>query len=771
MNGLVNGQTGRINGTGYVNGLPLRRNPFGLVGHRDLRRSAALLAASLAAVVLLGAFLGTPVPEPSPFEIDGDFSEWRSVDQYADPVDTNPANADLVAYAVHPMLDRLFVYGRMRGPLFPGPTPSSVYLLVDQGIPAAPGYAAPHLDASFLVELYGWEDGLAGTALRAWTGGNPDNATAFQTRGTVPASAVGAEFELELTNAHVDLDPGLDLKFLVAAGAGDALDVGAIVGRSVGALLVEERPLAASVVGPTPVLELRFRALGRDVTVVNLTLSQTGGGTAITPSLPFTIPANTDRVETIRVDPGSLPLGSLLTVRTASLVATTAGGFVRPTMTGDGGRAYVGSPPTAMAVDGLFADWTGATADGDDAVPQSVDILDSATEIDGDAFFYLRTEGRILSGAFLPERRQRESAVQSPAVNGSVVPARRVAGEDVLQIYIDTDDADTTGQPIGGIVADRMIEVRGRLGRITFAESSAWNPASWGWLPQATALDVAFVGNQLEASAALSFLGTMNNPRVAFAASDWSRQGDLSGVLGLRGTRGHDPEAGPTHGFLWDEIRAPPLINTPVVDGLCPTFPGEYAGGALGGTLDLYFAVGTRIVNRFLYICIIVTSDTTPDFFDAAEIMFDTKHDGGPRPQPDDRLFYVFTNDTNIGWLMGNGTGWVDCTGVCDPFDIAAGNFNNGTQNYEFRIRWSDVWGSINPARDAIAGFAIMIWDDSFGLYWWGSLFVDDSAPDTWGHIILPEFPLPVAAAIATIAFPVARRRGRRFLRGRAANP
>src|SRR3990172_5919666 len=80
---------------------------------------------------------------------------------------------------------------------------------------------------------------------------------------------------------------------------------------------------------------------------------------AARPPPPSQPPANTDRVETIRVDPGSLPLGSLLTVRTASLVATTAGGSVRPTMTGDGGRAYVGSPPPPMALDGLFADWTG----------------------------------------------------------------------------------------------------------------------------------------------------------------------------------------------------------------------------------------------------------------------------------------------------------------------------------------------------------------------------------------------------------------------------
>ena len=769
VNGLVNGR-GRINGTGYVNGLPLRRNPFGLVTSRDLRRSAVFLAASLGIILVLGAFLGTPVPESSPFGVDGDFSEWLSVVRYPDAEDAQPGHADLVEYAVYPMEDRIYVYGRTREPLFAGPDASSVFVIVDQGDPAMPVYATPVLPANFLAELYGWDGRLVDAVLRAGTGADPDNATALQTRGSIAAAAVGYEFELELDEAHIDLRPSRDVRLLVAATANNATDVGAIVGRSPGALLVEQRPLANVLSVPAPFLEVRFRALGAEVTVAGIALLQSGGGVATLPSFPFTIAAGTERVERIIVDPGSLPGGTFLTLEVGSIVATAGAIPVRATVSGDGGRAYVGALPAAKTVDGIFDDWTGPIPDADEGLSPSVEILESATAISGDSFFYLRTEGKVLAGSFLPEKRKRPTAAQGPASNGTVVSIPRHAGEDVLRIFVDTDDQDPSGQPVAWIRANRMLEVRGRLGRITATETFAWSEASWRWVPQATSVDVDFLGSEFEASVPMSFLGTMTNSSVVFALSDWSRQGDVTDPLALRSTRGGSPSALPTHGFLPDETFAPPLRFAPVLDGLCPSFPGEYFGGAVGGTPFFYFYVGTRPGPRFLWLCIVVDSDSTNDTGDFSYIMFDTKHDGGSTPQADDRLFYVYTNTTFWGWFMGDGAGWVDCTGVCDPFDAMVGNFNNGTQHYEYRIRWTDVWGDLNPALDAVAGFAIVVWDDSCCVYWWGSAVFSDTAPDTWGHIILPEFSPTVIAVTASLAIPFAIHR-RSSSRRRAANP
>ena len=109
--------------------------------------------------------------------------------------------------------------------------------------------------------------------------------------------------------------------------------------------------------------------------------------------------------------------------------------------------------------------------------------------------------------------------------------------------------------------------------------------------------------------------------------------------------------------------------------------------------------------------------------------------------------------------------GFWDICVDCYPFNTAAGEFRGGHENYEFEISYWDVWGTDMPRDNQVAGFAIVIWDEGFGfpaVYWWGSPFVDPDVPDTWGHIIIPEFPIPVMAAGAAIAVLGLRRRSPR---------
>ena len=139
--------------------------------------------------------------------------------------------------------------------------------------------------------------------------------------------------------------------------------------------------------------------------------------------------------------------------------------------------------------------------------------------------------------------------------------------------------------------------------------------------------------------------------------------------------------------------------------------------------------------------------------------MFDTKHDGGTAPQSDDRLFDVFTNSNVIETWMGDGTGWVPCGLTCDPGDIARGRFDTGVEQYEFRIRYIDVWGTNAPSRSQVAGFAVVVFDAPILIYTWGSTAVDDTNPDSWGHIIIPEFPSVVVALAVALIIPLTWRR------------
>src|SRR2546430_12217022 len=215
-NGLVNG-VGRTNGltNGLTNGVrPPNGQParplFRSVTRRDLRAGYGIFGGSVAVMLLLSFLLGTQVPPAPPyvFAVDGNFTEWRYVPLNAGPVDSGPAQANLLAYAVHAEGSQLFAYAKTRGPLFAGPTVSSVYVLVHD--PARPGYDAPETDAEFVAEIWGWNGALQGTLLRQWNGAaDRDNASALQPVGPFPAIAVGHEIRLALDPNLLGFPPAL----------------------------------------------------------------------------------------------------------------------------------------------------------------------------------------------------------------------------------------------------------------------------------------------------------------------------------------------------------------------------------------------------------------------------------------------------------------------------------------------------------------------------------------------------------------------------------
>lgn len=760
VNGLVNGGgivngSGLVNGSGFVNGLSLRENPFGIVTHRELRRGAVLILASLFVLVVVGFLLSEPVPG-RPFAADGDFGEWTGIPRYPDDLDPQlPGHADLRAYALHATEDWIFVYGRTEAALFPGTTPSSVFVLVDwtdSGYAAAPGFRA---DA--IAELYGWDGVLQGTVTRLWTGGgDPDNATALRRAGTFPAATEGTEFEFALERAALSEDDIPDFGLVLMTSAGDSTDRGAIVGPNPGALVVTQRPLATIASTEGPVLQLTFRALVAPVTVGGLTYAQSGGGLVVLPTFPFTVAADGTRVEMIRLDPGALPSGRFLTVRVTDVDGSAAGRRINATVSGDAARLYVDNIPSGKTVDGLFGDWSSATPEADDLVPDSVDILASAAAIQAGAFFYLQTQGGVMTGALLPERPV-PPIPGGTGAPGAPEPLPRQSGEDLLRVYVDTDDRDARGWPVAGIIADRLVEVRGRVGRITASAAYTWDASASRWRADPATVDAVFRGGELEGSVPASFLGATNNATVAFATSDWSGAGDATIPAGLRGTRGFGP--GPLDGQNAQSVLATPLTNVPVVDGDCFTTGTEYEGSSTGSSTGVFFYIGRRSDFQYVYVCVRATLDSTSNAFDWGELLFDTGHNGQGTPQTDDRRFRVFSGSGSLGREKGDGNAWVNCDTDCDAGDIGQGAFTGGVEVYEFRIRFSDVWGTNSPGANQRAGFAIVVHDDDAGLnYAWGSDNVSDTAPNTWGHVDIPEFPA-LGVAVASILLPLLLRR------------
>ena len=768
-NGLVNG-VGRTNGltNGLTNGVrPPNGQParplFRSVTRRDLRAAYGIFGGSVAVMLLLSLLLGTQVPPAPPyvFAVDGNFTEWRYVPLNAGPVDSGPAQANLLAYAVHAEGSQLFAYAKTRGPLFAGPTVSSVYVLVHD--PARPGYDAPETDAEFVAEIWGWNGALQGTLLRQWNGAaDRDNASALQPVGPFPAIAVGDEIELALDRNLIGFDPALQA--VVAAHASEVLGLGAVVGLSPGALVVEEAPLTNVLSGPTPVLQLTFRALARDIRVNGVTFDLVGGGTVLSLALPFWVAAGQNTTQTVTLDPGLLPAGQFVTLRVSAVDAvTTANGTAVPTtIAGPEARAYIQILPAAKTIDGVFNDWTNTTPDPIDPIPDHLDIVASAMSVPGNAYFYLETRGDILAGAILPERR-----LPLPPTNGSVPPPLwlpRRAGLDVLRAYVETDSGNVSGQSIGAITANRMIEVTGRLGQIRSTSLFTWNSTTSNWDLVSELPNVAFAGTQIEASVSAAFLGPVFNPLTVFAMSDWSRSWDITDVPIPSNAPSLMVSVGPLHANPPNQISATLLVNTPAIDGNCASSGGEYNGASMGSNAALRFFVGRRDDTQFVYLCIQVTADTAGNKNDWGEIIFDTLHNGGSTPQVDDKLFYVFGNgDAVLKRWQGNGVGWDPQCLACDLGDAGASRFA-ANEFYEFKIRYTDVWGTLLPTGNQTAGFAIIAYDFNAGVaYGWGGPAINENVPDTWGHLFypIPEFPMPALAAVAMVIIPIVRRRRR----------
>lgn len=765
-NGIVNGtrsRTGFVNGSGFVNGLPLRLNPFGIVTHRDLRRGVALVVIAFIAVPTVAFLLMAPPDQPPRYAVDGTFEEWAP-DVAFDEQDA-PPSLDLEAVAVHVEGDTVYAYGRTRGPLFAGTEPSSVFLLIDDPRPTGTRYAAARgFSVLAIAELFGWDGALQGTRLRAWAGGaDVHDANGFRRGGDFPAEAAGPEIEFSVDLASVGIADNRTVRLRLTTQGEAGTDLGPILGSTTGALIVRQESLATSISGVTNVLRLTAYAAGVPVRVQDLTFVQTGGASAVLPSFPILIPAGATQPIHIGLDPGALPSGTLLGFEVLDVEAVDEKGIpVLVTLTGDGARLYVRDAPQGRAIDGLFDDWRNESADLDEGLPGSAEILATESAIESGAFLYVRTEGGVLAGALFPVRPSKPVPGGNASSSPGPVPLPRIAGEDVFRAYVDTDDQDPAGLPFAGVVADRLVEIRGRFGRVTEKVLSAWDPQRGGWSPQAQPLDVALVGTELEAFLLSAFLGPTRNATLVFAMSDWSGASDLSEPSGLRGTRS-GPGVRPLDGTNPQTIVATLLTNIPNVDGDCTTTSGEYDGASSDSPTGFTFWIGRRDELEYVYVCI-ETTDTSENILDWGELLFDTDHDDQDPPQAEDRRFRKFASATPMVPEMGDGSGWTPCGTSCDSGDSADRGFADGFEVYEFRIRYSDVWGTNTPEPNDRAGFAIVVHDeDTTTDYIWGADNVDENAPSTWGRLDIPEFPLLAAFVVVAIPFAVSRlRRSRR---------
>ncbi len=155
----------------------------------------------------------------------------------------------------------------------------------------------------------------------------------------------------------------------------------------------------------------------------------------------------------------------------------------------------------------------------------------------------------------------------------SVIP--RITGEDVTEIFIDSDNDTNTGQPIGDIGADQMMQLSGMNGLITSSSLYVWSNDD-GWSVSASDNVEAYLDStSMEMSIDLD---TSDDIRLFFRSSDWSGGSDIPDEhfnashpfnVGTRGTRGIQ-ETETSHTLPGDVIVAPEFHSfIPIIIMVC----------------------------------------------------------------------------------------------------------------------------------------------------------------------------------------------------------
>src|SRR3989475_10442213 len=110
----------------------------------------------------------------------------------------------------------------------------------------------------------------------------------------------------------------------------------------------------------------------------------------------------------------------------------------------------------------------------------------------------------------------------------------------MLRVFVDLDNVTWSGYSIGGLGADRMVEVSGTAGRVRTAGLYAFAgnyPGEWSWLPLAN-VSFALGAKRVEVSTPVNLSSSGSKYYVEIGNSLGSSDSTAQGGGGARGTSG-----------------------------------------------------------------------------------------------------------------------------------------------------------------------------------------------------------------------------------------
>jgi hypothetical protein len=536
--GLVNGR-GAVNGTGMVNGTGIINGTRGGRAQARSRQRSFMtrwqfLAIMVAIVVIVPTFIYLSYSrEGSAFLVDGDFREWSKVDTFSTLDKSGTASIDIDEWAVSLQDEGLFMYLRTEGDMMTSSDVDSFYLFVDADNSRSTGYDVSGIGADCMLQIDGWNGSVQSTAVSQFpSDGDSLNWNDWDSRGSMSVSAAGNQLE-GLANLPVSVTS--ESRFLLISQNSMEQNSLSYAVPAEGGLLViaQERGAAIGTDGTVPqspgiaILRLRVTCDGADGTINSIS----GGLSNASLSSPIEsidLYVGVEEIIDVMVDTSAAAEGSSVFADIA--LAAIDSSFADVQIIGDGVAAYVGSAPSTIVIDGAFGDWIGRTTVDPDPVPNenpNIDIASVGAANDSIAsYFYVSAVGGMCVGSFIPALKQ----VPAGGGGGGPYNPHRQTGEDILNIYIDSDMSSGTGYPVSLssklIGADQKIEIRGLYGQVVSRSLMAYSGSAWG---TGSGTILAENDNQrLEVSVPSSSLGGASSIEYIIETTDWRDRSDLA---------------------------------------------------------------------------------------------------------------------------------------------------------------------------------------------------------------------------------------------------
>lgn len=585
--GLTNGF---VNGSGAVNGFRLsyQQRRIGEVS-LGLSRKLAVISILVSFVVATPYALVYLFPKKG-VEIDGYFTDWLDAQMYADLPDYPNPDISIVKYAMKFDGAGSYFFVSTQGRLFEGREggADAFFIFIDTDDKATSGYSVRGIGADALIFLTGWNRTLVSAATYAFDQhASRSDFSGFRSVSWPSVAIDGSRMEVGSSVAV-----NARSKAVVCAKhtneSGDWSDVNFRArGPAVQVVVVHDAPDVLDPLTEQPVLTIRLTSKGSSARIDGLRFDFLGNAT------PLSLKAR-EGDRPLGVSTGDLLLFSpslhlaegesreirvfaelspehagwsfgLALNRTAGLVADERNITWTVKSEQTGARvAYISHPPSGVAIDGAFADWS-TKAEFEDVLGDAyseaahdnstgdVDIRSVSTaSAEGLAFFFMSVNGTMLGGASVPKQVVRVLP-GPPAQNVSNITLP-MHGADFAFVFIDLDQNQSTGFYVGG--SEVSIAVIGKGNSILSSRAYSYAHGQWTELgPVSAAID----SWRLEVAAPYSELGLLPGKTytLTFLTQDWSgREDGIAVPLPARinaGTRAYP-------GIIINEVynKAPP---------------------------------------------------------------------------------------------------------------------------------------------------------------------------------------------------------------------